>query len=84
MICCICFSSAKCTRITQSVARFVSRLDAHLCRVGSSPAGDIRTRLYVNGWQYPSGCGFPALKMRPSFALLQVRVKYNAQPSRFK
>ena len=30
--------------IAQSVARFASRLATHLCRVGSSPAGDTMTR----------------------------------------
>ena len=35
--------------ITQSVASFVLRLAAHLCRIGSSLAGNIRTRLSVTG-----------------------------------
>ena len=35
----------------------VLRLAAHLCRVNSSLAGDIRTRLCVNGCQFPTGYG---------------------------
>ena len=30
---------------------------AHLCRIVSSPARDIRTRLCVNVWQFSPGCG---------------------------
>ena len=44
------------TGIAESVVRFVSRLAAHLCSVGSSPAEDIMMRLCVNGWQFPPGC----------------------------
>ena len=34
----------------RSVARLVSQIAAHFCRVGLSPAGDIKTKLCVNNW----------------------------------
>ena len=35
-------------RIAPLLARFVSRLAGHLCQIGLSLAGDIRTQLHLN------------------------------------